>query len=94
MWYCITQLMQLSALCLSACFGDGPMALRIAGMETVLAIYSAYDQHRKSIWGELIDKRLSMPDEASREARRVIRKKRRGLAPRGVMRGMARVGMA
>ena len=65
-----TQLMQLSALCLTACFGDGPMALRIAGMETVLAIYSAYDQHRKSIWGELIDKRLSMPDEASREARR------------------------
>ena len=70
--HCLTdaQLLQLSALCLTAAFGQGPMALQLAGMEGVLAVYTEYEAHRPAVLGELLEKRLSLPAATSREARR------------------------
>ena len=65
-----TQLLQLSALCLTAAFGQGPMALQLAGMEGALAVYTEYEAHRPAVLAELLEKRLSLPAAASREARR------------------------
>jgi cohesin loading factor subunit SCC2 len=70
--HCLTdaQLLQLSALCLTAAFGQGPMALQLAGMEGALAVYTEYEAHRPAVLAELLEKRLSLPAAASREARR------------------------
>ena len=70
--HCLTdaQLLQLSALCLTAAFGQGPMALQLAGMDGALAVYTEYEAHRPAVLGELLEKRLSLPAATSREARR------------------------